>query len=279
MSVYTCIFTSVPRAGQPSLLSTIVGLKRMIQSRDAGVQFNPPIAVYNNPGQFVYPGGGVNQGENPLDAALREFREETGVNFALNQQRNQVHLNPNYNFPVRLQPMNGFSCAYIKTQTLQDLQVLTGIIQANINVNFPVSDELQGAQILQLQDYAPRVATQAIINYCNQNRVQLRTLRTLAQWRAFLNGGQIVVPSPVPTTQGGVGANCTGVLEFSQQCYDMGPFMNFIRNPNPPVIFDFPPPNRQYSFLKQNNEQLPSRFSTDWFSQISENIRAMDAIM
>lgn len=276
MSAYTCIFT---RAGQQ--LSTIVGRKRMIQSRDAGVQFNPPITIFNNPGQFVYPGGRVNQGETALNAALREFREETGINFVLNQQQTQVQFNL-INCRILVQAMNGFSCAFIKAQTLQDLQALNNAINQNIGGNVPVSDELQDAQILQLQNYAgPRVATQAITNYCNQNVAQLRTLRTLAQWRAFLNGGQIVVPSPVPTTQAGVNQPAPGVLQFSQQCYDMGPFMDFIRNPNPPVNFDFPANQnnqRQYAFLRQN-ENLPGRFSTDWFTQISERIPAVDALM
>lgn len=288
MSVYTCLFTTVIQQGRIPTYSSLVGLKRFIKSREPGpvkgfpVQLNPAVAITENPGQFVYPGGRIHNGDNLLDTAMKKFQDETGVDFQLNATGTKVRLNK-YVYPVKLIEMaGGFSCVYVKADTVHDLNVLKAIIQANIDANTTASDELQSTEILQLTNYKQHVPTAAIINYCAKYLGQLQTTRDLHHTKAFLNGGLIQVPPPSPTTQSGDGPTVSGVAEFNKQCYDMGPFMNFIKNTPTGVHFDFPhhtlKNHREYAFLKPTDD-LPSQFSTDWFSQISENIPAVSARM
>jgi 8-oxo-dGTP diphosphatase len=41
---------------------------------------------------FVFPGGGVDEGESPEQAAIREAMEELGIEIAIKQQIAEVHL-------------------------------------------------------------------------------------------------------------------------------------------------------------------------------------------
>jgi 8-oxo-dGTP diphosphatase len=43
---------------------------------------------------FVFPGGGVDEGESPEQAAIREAMEELGIEVALKQKVADVHLGP-----------------------------------------------------------------------------------------------------------------------------------------------------------------------------------------
>ena len=43
---------------------------------------------------FVFPGGGVDEGETPEQAAIREAMEELGVEVAIKQQVAEIHLGP-----------------------------------------------------------------------------------------------------------------------------------------------------------------------------------------
>lgn len=86
MSVYTCLFSSTLLSPGRFRYSAIVGWKKFIQTRDMKddgtiITFNPPQAIFNNPGQYVFPGGRAKPGEEHFDGALREFGEETGVLF------------------------------------------------------------------------------------------------------------------------------------------------------------------------------------------------------
>ena len=43
---------------------------------------------------FIFPGGGVDEGESPEQAALRETMEELGIEVAIKQKVAEVHLGP-----------------------------------------------------------------------------------------------------------------------------------------------------------------------------------------
>lgn len=69
---------------------------------------------------------------------------------------------------------------------------------------------------------------------------------------------------------------------FIKQCYDMGPFIQFMINPK--NVLDFPTDaktgKKEYAFIKETDtNNLPSRYSTDWFLQISEKIPVIDSMM
>jgi 8-oxo-dGTP diphosphatase len=44
---------------------------------------------------FVFPGGGVDEGESPEQAAVREAMEELGIEVAIKQKVAEIHLGPN----------------------------------------------------------------------------------------------------------------------------------------------------------------------------------------
>ena len=43
---------------------------------------------------FIFPGGGVHEGESPEQAAIREAMEELGIEVAIKQKVAEVHLGP-----------------------------------------------------------------------------------------------------------------------------------------------------------------------------------------
>ncbi len=274
MSVYTCLFSKVIQANKPTIYSSLVGVKGFLQSKDSSGSFGGNVTIVNNPGQHVYPGGAGDK--TKISEALREFKEETGIAFVESAQGKVTY--DKYTFPVYLEQSTYYSCAYIRTNTPQELVDLQTTIAANIKAANTISDELNRVDIIQLSDYVQQEANDAIKKYCNDNYNNLSYSSTYLDWAHFLERNRMPWPNPTPTTKDKIGGKAvTGVKEFLYDSWNMGPFMNFIADP--PVgtpFFDFP--NGQFYFMKKN-ESLPSRFATDWFSSISEKIIEIDAKM
>ncbi len=296
MSVYTCLFASesLPEGGLR--YSAIVGTKKFIQTRDQGdngtiINFFPPQIILNNPGQKVFPGGRAKSGEAPIDGALREFGEETGIVFSVSGTARVT--NPDYpgSLPFHLDTVSDasgttlYSCVYIKARGDADLNYFQGKIQGNISSRTTPSDELQQVERINLKSYSPYVPTAACTAYCTANSAALRVPSDRVTWIAALTPGTGTVPiqPPDPTTEPDAPSktDVIGVEEFNYYRYDMGPFMRFMIDPTSP-LFTFPADssgNRLYSFFGQNETGIyPSRFSTDWFSSISERIPAINLL-
>ncbi len=274
MSVYTCLFSKVTQVGKPTIYSSLVGVKGFLQSKDSTGPFGKNVTIVNNPGQHVYPGGAGDK--TKISEALREFKEETGIAFVESAQGKVTY--DKYTFPVYLEQSTYYSCAYIRTNTPQDLVDLQATITANIKAATTISDELNRVDIIPLADYVQQDANDAIKKYCFDNYGNLTYTGNYCEWRDYLRDKRMPWPNPTPTTKDKIGGKAaTGVKEFLYDSWNMGPFMNFITYPPPGTpFFDFP--NGQFYFMKKN-ESLPGRFATDWFSNISEKIIEVDLKM
>ncbi|KAI9272790.1 NUDIX hydrolase domain-like protein [Phascolomyces articulosus] len=77
------------------------------------IQYRPAIEKYC----IEFPSGLIDQGEDPLDAAIREFQEETG--YKVNKENTTIQL---HKTPVSYEPGLTNSCCYVAQITLYDDQ-------------------------------------------------------------------------------------------------------------------------------------------------------------
>ena len=56
---------------------------------------------------FVFPGGGVDEGEAPQDAAIREMEEETGLNVAIKRKLAEIHFGLSYQIYYLVERVSG----------------------------------------------------------------------------------------------------------------------------------------------------------------------------
>ena len=56
---------------------------------------------------FVFPGGGVDEGEAPQDAAIREMEEETGLNVAIKRKLAEIHFGLSYQIYYLVEKVSG----------------------------------------------------------------------------------------------------------------------------------------------------------------------------
>lgn len=272
-------------------------MKRFIQSRDVGIKFAPPIAVINNPGQYVFPGGEVKPGEKPFDAAIRKFMETTGVKFEVDPTKTTITYDKTI-FPIffdETTTTNGYNCLFMKVPN-KNLKDLVKTIQTNLSVDpgVTLNDELIYVGMIELEKNLKRIPSPDITSYCTTHAADLKLPRDLATWRTFFtgaNGKDLVTPPGVTNISQPHAAtliiqedlpHVQNISLFIKQCYDMGPFIQFMINPK--NVLDFPADaktgKKEYAFIKDTDtNNLPSRYSTDCFLQISEKIPVIDSMM
>ncbi len=231
---------------------------------------------------------------------MREFGEETGLVFSISSPAPKPNTVgkvtspglPGF-LPVYLDTVMDansgkalYSCAYIKVPGDADLANFQTQITNNITKKATSSDELQKVEIIDLRSYKPYILTTECTTYCTTNSAALPVPRDRTTWIAALTPGTGTVPiqPPDPTTEPDAPSktDVIGVEEFNYYRYDMGPFMRFMIDPTSP-LFTFPADSsgkREYSFFgKYETGDYPSRFSTDWFSAMSERIPAINLLM
>ncbi|MBC7746619.1 NUDIX hydrolase [Pedobacter sp.] len=78
MNIYDPNYVHVP-------IHFLLGVKTIVVNEDNEVLLLKRSDKSTSPHRWDFPGGGVDRGENPLDAAIREIKEETGLDVSHTQ--------------------------------------------------------------------------------------------------------------------------------------------------------------------------------------------------
>jgi 8-oxo-dGTP pyrophosphatase MutT (NUDIX family) len=138
-SCYAVVFSA--DAGGPNVL---LGQKGII-SRINGQPVQPNVPR-SNPGQMVIPGGGFEPNEDATTCALREFYEETGVDFRDPNVRASFQANV-----VRAINKGDHTNVYVQVPDAR-LHALLPVINQSIANQGPPDDELRQAYIITRND-------------------------------------------------------------------------------------------------------------------------------
>ncbi|MEV0537990.1 NUDIX hydrolase [Kitasatospora sp. NPDC050463] len=128
-------------------LTLVLGTKNIFGVRSGGKDGPDPI-VWNNAAQRVIPGGASARGERPDAAAVREFREDTGIDLRDAETRERVRCEGHWWSHTFTADGAQFCCAFQRLQHEREL-----IDEANANIQRRVAG-IQDDELHDLASYA-----------------------------------------------------------------------------------------------------------------------------